>query len=152
MNKIASRQIKSPITSNFSKATAEDLRRLTSTSIEDSYSRVQWTNPKDGKIYNLLKQGETEDGKILVRILDQDGAFVKETTIMPKEIAILDNNYGSAFELPEFLDMTGLKKKIFLQNWVNYPMQKRLKYSLKEVIHLQDIQYLKRDVIAVLLA
>ena len=111
MNKIASRQIKSPITSNFSKATAEDLRRLTSTSIEDSYSRVQWTNPKDGKIYNLLKQGETEDGKILVRILDQDGAFVKETTIMPKEIAILDNNYGSAFELPEFLDMTGLKKK-----------------------------------------
>ena len=58
---------------------------------------------------------------------------------MPKEIAILDNNYGSAFELPEFLDMTGLKKKIFLQNWVNYPMQKRLKYSLKEVIHLQDI-------------
>ena len=63
MNKIASRQIKSPITSNFSKATAEDLRRLTSTSIEDSYSRVQWTNPKDGKIYNLLKQGETEDGK-----------------------------------------------------------------------------------------
>lgn len=111
MNKIASRQIKSPITSNFSKATAEDLRRLTSTSIEDSYSRVQWTNPKDGKIYNLLKQGETEDGKILVRILDQDGAFVKETTIMPKEIAILDNNYGSAFELPEFLDMTGLKKE-----------------------------------------
>lgn len=70
MNKIASRQIKSPITSNFSKATAEDLRRLTSTSIEDSYSRVQWTNPKDGKIYNLLKQGEREDGKILVRILD----------------------------------------------------------------------------------
>lgn len=62
MNKIASRQIKSPITSNFSKATAEDLRRLTSTSIEYSYSRVQWTNPKDGKVYNLLKLGETEYG------------------------------------------------------------------------------------------
>ena len=78
MNKIASRQIKSPITSNFSKATAEDLRRLTSTSIEDSYSRVQWTNPKDGKIYNLLKQGKQKMGKSSFEFLDQDGAFVKK--------------------------------------------------------------------------
>lgn len=111
INKIASRQIKSPITSNFSKATEEDLRRLTSTSIEDSYSRVQWTNPKDGKVYNLLKLGETEDGKVLVRILDSDGAFVKETTIKPKEIAILDNSYGSAFELPEYYEIVGMKKE-----------------------------------------
>lgn len=111
MNKIASRQIKSPITSNFSKATAEDLRRLTSTSIKDSYSRVQWTNPKDGKVYNLLKLGETEDGKVLVRILDSDGAFVKETTIKPKEIAILDNSYGSAFELPYICELGGVKKE-----------------------------------------
>ncbi len=111
MNKIASRQIKSPITSNFSKATAEDLRRLTSTSVEDSYSRVQWTNPKDGKVYNLLKLGETEDGKVLVRILDSDGAFVKETTIKPKEIAILDNSYGSAFELPYIYELGGMKNE-----------------------------------------
>lgn len=111
MNKIALRQIKSPITSNFSKATAEDLRRLTSTSIEDSYSRTQWTNPKDGKVYNLLKQGETEDGKVLIRILDSDCAFVKEATIKPKEIAILDNSYGNAFELPALFEMGGIKRE-----------------------------------------
>lgn len=106
MNKIAIRKIKTPVASNFSKATAEDLRQLTSTSIEDCYSRVRWTNPKDGKVYNLLKQGETDDGKILIRILDQDGAFVKEATIKPKEIAIIDNNYKSAFELPEMAGYT----------------------------------------------
>jgi len=108
MNKIAIRQIKTPVTSNFSKATAEDLRRLTSSAIEDSYSRVQWTNPKDCKVYNLLKQGETKDGKVLVRILDQDGAFIKETIIKPKDIAIIDNSYGAAFELPFGIDNVNL--------------------------------------------
>lgn len=91
MNKIASSQIKTPVTSGFSKATTEDLRRLTSSSIEDSYSRVQWTNPKDGKVYNLLKQGTTEDGKVLVRILDNEGAFIKEAELIPKKIIIMDD-------------------------------------------------------------
>lgn len=91
MNKIASQQIKAPVNSTFSKASAEDLRRLTSETIEDSYSRVQWTNPKDGKVYNLLKQGETEDGKVLIRILDQDGAFIKEAELTPKKIIIMDD-------------------------------------------------------------
>lgn len=103
MNRIASRQIKAPVNSTFSKASAEDLRRLTSETIEDSYSRVQWTNPKDGKVYNLLKQGETEDGKVLVRILDQDGAFIKEAEMMPKKIVIYDTgktkvDLGSYYE------------------------------------------------------
>lgn len=98
MNRIASSQIKAPINSTFSKASAEDLRRLTSQTIEDSYSRVLWTNPKDGKVYNLLKQGETEDGKVLVRILDQDGAFIKEAEIMPKKIAIIDEFVGKRGE------------------------------------------------------
>ena len=92
MNKIASRQIKAPITTNFPKASAEDLKRLTSSTIEDSYSRVQWTNPKDGKVYNLLKQGENKDGKILVRILDQDGKFIKNAELKPKRIIIYDTD------------------------------------------------------------
>lgn len=112
MNKIASSQIKAPVNSTFPKANAEDLRRLTSETIEDSYSRVQWTNPKDGKIYNLLKQGETEDGKVIVRILDKDGAFIKEAEIRPKEIAIIDNSYGSAFELPYGLDSGDLPNEL----------------------------------------
>ena len=90
LNQIALRQIKQPISSSFPKATAEDLKRLISETVEDSFSRVQWTNPKDGKVYNLLKQGETGDGKCLIRILDQEGAFVKEATITPKRIVMID--------------------------------------------------------------
>ena len=92
LNQIAIRQIKQPINTSFPKATADDLRRLTSETVEDSFSRVQWTNPKDGKVYNLLKQGETADGKSLIRILDSEGGFVKEVTLKPKRIVMIDAN------------------------------------------------------------
>ncbi len=112
MNKIATNQIKTSAQKSYSKASAEDLKRLTSETIEDSYSRVQWTNPKDNKIYNLLKQGTTEDGNVLIRILDEEGKFLKEATIKPKEIAIIDNSYGSAFELPYYLDEINMPKEL----------------------------------------
>lgn len=92
MNKIAISQAKRPIVSNFSKASADDLQRLTSNTLEDSYKRVQWTNPKDGKVYHLLDNGRTEDGKAIVRILDADGAFVKEAVLKPKKIVMIDNS------------------------------------------------------------
>ena len=92
MNKIAIRQAKAgEVVRTYPKATPQDLKRLTSETIEDSYSRVEWTNPNDGKVYNLLKQGETEDGKVIVRILDEEGAFIKEAEIVPKDIAIIDD-------------------------------------------------------------
>lgn len=91
MNKLAIHQIRKPIIRKYNKATKEDLQRLTSQTIEDTYSKVEWTNPKDGKIYNLLKQGETDNGNIIVRILDNEGAFIKEAEIKPKTILIPDN-------------------------------------------------------------
>lgn len=112
MNRIASNQIKTPINRTYPKANSEDLKRLTSESINDSYSRVQWTDPKDGKIYNLLKQGETEDGNVIIRILDQEGAFIKNATIKPKNIAIIDNSYGPAFEVPYGVDMKNLPAEL----------------------------------------
>ena len=78
LNQIAIKQAKQPISTTFSKATADDLRRLTSETFEDSFSRVRWTNPRDGKVYYLLKQSETGDGNILVRILDHEGAFINK--------------------------------------------------------------------------
>ncbi len=90
MNSIAARQSKSPVVTTYSKATPQDLERLMSETIKDSYSRVEWTNPKDGKVYNLLKQGNTGDGKVLVRILDSKGAFVKEAVLKQKEVCIVD--------------------------------------------------------------
>ncbi len=92
MNKIALRQAKAGnVARTYSKASTEDLKRLTSDRIEDSFSRVEWTNPKDGKLYNILSQGQTEDGKVLVRILDNEGAFVKEAALTPKTIVIPDD-------------------------------------------------------------
>ncbi len=91
MNKNAIRQVKQPLVRNYSAACPEDLKRLTSTSIEDSFSRVEWVNPKDGKLYNILKQGETNNGNVLVRILDESGGFIKEAELTPKVIGIPDN-------------------------------------------------------------
>ncbi len=92
MNKIAIHQAKAgEVVRTYPKATPQDLKRLTSETIEDSYSRVEWTNPKDGKVYNLLKQGETKDGKVVVRILDKDGAFIKEAELKPKNVVIVDD-------------------------------------------------------------
>lgn len=96
MNKTAIKQVKTPSVKSYPEADAVDLKRLTSTSIEDSYSRVEWTNPKDGKVYNLLKQGETKDGKVIVRILNANGGFVKEAVLTPKIIGIPDN-YTTTF-------------------------------------------------------
>ncbi len=97
MNKIAIHQAKAgDVVKTYPKATAQDLKRLTSQTIEDSYSRVEWTNPKDGKVYNLLKQGETEDGKVIVRILENEGAFIKDAELTPKKIIMIDH-----FGLPE---------------------------------------------------
>ena len=101
LNKIAIRQSKSKIQRTFTKASPEDLKRLTSTSIEDTYLRAEWTNPKDGKIYHLLKQRETEDGKVIVRILDSEGAFIKEAELTPKVIAIPDR-----YDLKGYLGLT----------------------------------------------
>ncbi|MDR1327430.1 MAG: hypothetical protein LBJ74_03390 [Heliobacteriaceae bacterium] len=93
MNKIAINQAKNPIKYEFPKATAEDLKRLTSETIKASYKRVAWTNPKDGKVYHLLEQSRTKDGKVLVRILDHEGAFVKEAALTPKTVAIIDERF-----------------------------------------------------------
>lgn len=92
LNKIAIRQCKTPIDRTFSKAAPEDLKRLTSDTIEDSYSRTVWTNPKDGQVYHLLRMGKTEDGKITMRILDKDGAFVKEAQVQPRQHLIIDDS------------------------------------------------------------
>ena len=77
----------------YSKATPTDLARLTSKKLEDSYKRVTWTNPKDNKVYHILEESR-EQGKVQVRILDKDGAFVKNAELEPKTIVIFDNFFS----------------------------------------------------------
>ena len=91
LNKIAIKGTKISKTFKFPKATPQDLKRLTSGTIKDSYSRVTWTNPKDGKIYHILKESELPDGNIAIRILNEDGSFLKNACIKPKKIIVIDD-------------------------------------------------------------
>lgn len=91
LNKIAIKGTKVPKTFTFPEATPQDLKRLTSNTIVDSYSRVTWTNPKDGKIYHILKESELTNGNIAVRILNEDGSFLKNASIKPKKIIVIDD-------------------------------------------------------------
>lgn len=90
MNRIAIMQAKHPVEYTYTKATKEDLIRLTSEEAEYTTSRVTWTNPKDGNVYHILKERTTQSGNIIVRILDKDGAFLKEAEIKPKTILVVD--------------------------------------------------------------
>lgn len=90
LNKLAIQETKGDrMIYTFPKATPEDLKRLTSLKMEDTYKRTTWTNPKDNKVYHLLEEGRTKD-KVKVRILDKDGAFVKTAELTPKNIVIFD--------------------------------------------------------------
>lgn len=90
LNQIAAKELKSryqePI---FPKASAEDLKRLTSKDIKDTYKRVAWTNPKDGKLYHLLEESRDKKG-VNIRILSSEGEFIKNATLQPKNIVIFD--------------------------------------------------------------
>lgn len=90
MNIAALNQIKRPYKSSYPDATPEDLKILTDNTLEGSLKKVQWINPKDLKVYNLIKESEDEDGNINIRILDKDGKFIKKANIKPPTIFILD--------------------------------------------------------------
>lgn len=91
MNRVAIRQLKTPIDTIFSKASKQDFLRLTDTSFEVSNLRTVYTNPKNGKVYHLLSEGKTTDGLNVIRVLDNDGAYLKTIEVKPKKIIILDN-------------------------------------------------------------
>lgn len=91
MNKIATKQLKNPVSFEFPNANAKDLERLTSTSSKAADSRAIFTNPKDGAVYHLLEEGRTENGLVNIRILDSQGGFIKNATIKPKKIIIIDD-------------------------------------------------------------
>lgn len=94
LNKMAIQESRGEkLTYTYSKATPKDLTRLTSASVKDSYKRVTWTNPKDNKVYHILEEGRN-NGKIQVRILDKDGAFIKNAELEPLNIVVFDTFYS----------------------------------------------------------
>ncbi len=105
LNQLAIRDLKSEkIEYTFPKATVEDLKRLTSKKIEDTYKRVTWTNPKDGKVYHILEEGRSKEG-VNVRILSSEGEFIKNATLKPKTIVVFD----------QFKNLRGIRSMLKLQ-------------------------------------
>ncbi len=68
-----------------------DREIVESDEIEDNAKWVPWVNPKDGKMYTVIKTADNEDGTKTVRVLDEDGELVKECDIRPKKIIVLDD-------------------------------------------------------------
>ena len=136
MNKNVIRQVKKPLVRNYSAATPEDLKRLTSTSIEDSFSRVEWVNPKDGKVYNILKQGETNSGNVSVRILDENGGFIKDAELTPKVIGIPDN-------YSDVVSSLGLSHGVMVTTFArrNNPFAKYVPFSItrNEIVDFKEL-------------
>ena len=90
LNQLAIKELKSErIEYTYPKATVEDLKRLTSKKIEDTYKRVTWTNPNNGKVYHLLEESRDKKG-INIRILSSEGEFIKNATLPNKTIVIFD--------------------------------------------------------------
>lgn len=145
MNKNVIRQVKKPLVRNYSAATPEDLKRLTSTSIEDSFSRVEWVNPKDGKVYNILKQGETNSGNVSVRILDENGGFIKDAELTPKVIGIPDN-------YSDVVSSLGLSHGVMVTTFArrNNPFAKYVPFSItrNEIVDFKELdnvfEYIKK--------
>ena len=93
MNKIAIKDeyiIRSKKVLTSSKILPEDLKRLESTTLEDTYKRAFWINPKDNKGYHLLDEGRTKNGLQKLRILDESGVFVKNAVVKPKTVILTD--------------------------------------------------------------
>ncbi len=80
-----------PLEGYFPAASSEDLKLLLSAAPEDILKKCTYTNPKDLKDYHILLKQRNNNGTLTVRILDSDGAFVKEGKIKPKKVIVLDD-------------------------------------------------------------
>lgn len=82
------------------KAEKEDLVRLE----DQSFPKVLWMNPKNGQRYYLLKTGKTADGKNIVRILNEDGSFIKEAVLKKKNI--IQFEWYDKYKISDFNNLT----------------------------------------------
>lgn len=97
MNKNAINMARNPYKTNYPRAIDEDLRILTSNAPED-ISKTCVYQDLDGRIFNLIETSRTQDGKINLRILDKDGAFIKTAQIPKAKIIMIDASIPSKIE------------------------------------------------------
>ena len=117
MNQEALKQIKKAKSLQYSKATAEDLQRLIDTSIEASSRRTFYTNINTGINYNLLLEETTEDGLRVLKVLGEDGQFIKKVKIKPKKIIIIDDFTNKKAEFAGIPLSHGQEVEIFMRRF-----------------------------------
>lgn len=79
-----------PCAGFYPEASEEDLRILLSEKQSDILKKCTYINPETLKDYNILLKHKNPDGTLTVRILDGDGAFIKEAKIKPKNVVVID--------------------------------------------------------------
>ena len=89
MNRIALKDSGTSYDKSFKNASYEDSLILKDSSPEGSSSRVRWVNPKDNKVYFLLKDGDSNDSVQNIRILDSSGRFIKRAALLNKKTIII---------------------------------------------------------------
>lgn len=90
MNKFVLNNTDKECDNTFRNACYTDYLRLTNSNYKLGFSRVKWINPKDGKVYHILKEGDLVAGKQPVRILDNTGKFIKNAEIQSKTIVVFE--------------------------------------------------------------
>ena len=124
-------------------ATDKDLDRLLSDKFEDSYNRAVWINPKDSKGYYLLKEDEAKNGNIKLRILNEDGAFVKNATIQPQKV-ILTDLYMAQFHCTDIVGMPLSHSDVI--DTLARRFNPFAKYKFEGIASNNDIKYLKDEI------
>ena len=98
MNKFALNNIDAFYDSSFKNAVPRDYLMLKDDGYEASFSRVKWVNPKDNKVYFLLKDGNPIDNVQNIRILDSTGRFIKNAEIKKKTIIVFELESDNKFK------------------------------------------------------
>lgn len=125
------------------KATDKDLNRLLSDNIDDSYNRAIWINPKNSKGYYLLKEDEAKNGNIKLRILNEEGAFVKNATIQPQKVILTD----LYLDKQHYTDIKGISlSHTDIIETLAHRFNPFAKYQFKEITSDTDIKHLKGEI------
>lgn len=84
----------------------EDYERLTADDVKSTFKHVFWINPNDNKGYHLLDEGR-RNGLQKLRILDENGNFVKNAKVPVKKV-ILGDIKSSQKLIPDISKKYGL--------------------------------------------
>ena len=112
MNKSAIQMIKNGVDTHFPDATLQDLFILKN----DEIRKYLYQNPNSGNLYHLINKGKDINGHVSLRVLDSRGSFVKELSVKPKKIAVIDNYYNQPSNIEQIPHGEMVEKYLLANN------------------------------------